>query len=468
MMNFFGKIVWLVFFAFTRTVINGQGNIKDTMVQHQNVKPHYLRPAVDIFGVNVIINRFDTHIMKVDWSSVSLSFWKLNLERGFLTDGDQFPTNWLGHPIHGSLFFNAARMNHMSFWQSLPYVAGGSLMWEFFGETEPASSIDLYTTTLGGLYLGEVTYRLTDYAWNYPSDNFNPIIGKIAGSLLNPVAGINRFVFGKKIPFTKSSLTPVYYQFYIGTNHPLDKMIADMKGTGLIINAEINYGDLFNRNQKVFGPFDYFKINTWVNFSDYPGGDNETYFNFSSEAIILGSKITNRSNKTEMISLTQHYDFIHNDIFKIGSIVLTGDWTYQQTFSNVRLMSSSKLGVVLFGSGNSELVEPVLPDVFPEFERDYIYGQGFMAELEFIANFRKFGTFATNLNHFIIYSRSQPKGIENMDLIRAKYLYPIGNRFDLGLQFDYYHRNGNYYNSKGIIRNQSGHQELKLLFGYTL
>ena len=91
MMNFFGKIVWLVFFAFTRTVINGQGNIKDTMVQHQNVKPHYLRPAVDIFGVNVIINRFDTHIMKVDWSSVSLSSWKLNLERGFLTDGDQFP-----------------------------------------------------------------------------------------------------------------------------------------------------------------------------------------------------------------------------------------------------------------------------------------------------------------------------------------------------------------------------------------
>ena len=129
-----------------------------------------------------------------------------------------------------------------------------------------------------------------------------------------------------------------------------------------------------------------------------------------------------------MISLTQHYDFIHNDIFKIGSIVLTVGWTYRQTFNHVRVLSSSKIGVVLFGSGNSELVVPVLPDVFPEFERDYIYGQRFMAELEFVASYRKLGTLATDLNHCIIFSKSQPKGIENLDLIRAKYLYAIGNR----------------------------------------
>ncbi|MBP9197407.1 MAG: DUF3943 domain-containing protein [Saprospiraceae bacterium] len=468
MMKNFKTHLWVLIFSFVSLVIQGQRLGKDTMVNHQNIRPLYFRPVIDITGVNFIINRFDTHIMKVDWSSVSLSSWKLNLDRGFLTDGDAFPTNWLGHPIHGSLFFNAARMNQMNFWQSIPYVMGGSMMWEFLGETEPASSIDFYTTSLGGIFLGEVIYRLTDYAWNYPPNNKYPIIGKISGSLLNPVAGINRFIFGKKIPFTKKSLTPVAFKFYIGTNHPLDNMISTMKGTGLILNAEVYYGELFNRNQKNFGPFDYFKINSWLNFSEYPGGNKDTYFNLSSEAIILGSKITNRPNKTELISLTQHYDFIHNDIFKIGSIVLTGDWTYQQTFDRVRVLSSTKLGVVLFGSGNSELVEPVLPDVFPEFERDYIYGQGFMAELEFIASFRKSGTIAANLNHFIIYSKSQPKGVENLDLIRAKYLYPIGNRFDLGLQFDYYHRNGNYYSSKGIIRNKSGHQELKLLFGYTL
>jgi len=114
-------------------------------------------------------------------------------------------------------------MNHMNFWQSLPYVVGGSLIWEFLGETKPASSIDFYTTTLGWLYLGEVIYRLTDYAWNYPANNQYPIIGKVTGSLINPVAGINRFIFGKKIPFTKSSLTPVSFQFYIGSNHPLTK-----------------------------------------------------------------------------------------------------------------------------------------------------------------------------------------------------------------------------------------------------
>ncbi len=456
----------VIFFIFTFSFSRGQISVDDSLVNKKN--PEYFRSVANVIGINTLINRFDTYIMKKEWSKVSFSSWMSNLDRGFLTDGDGFSTNWFGHPIHGSLFYNAARTHNMNFWQAAPYVAGGSLMWEFLGETEPASSIDLYTTTFGGIYLGEVIYRLTDFAWNYPRNKKDPLFSKIAGSLLNPVAGINRFVFDRNIPFTSKSLTPVTVDIFIGTNHPLDKLFSDMKGMGIIIDAEIYYGDLFTKNISSFSPFDYFKISTWVNFSEYPKGQKDTYFNLSSEAIILGTKITNRSDKTELISLTQHYDFIHNDLFKIGSIVLTGDWTYQETFNNVRITSSSKLGIVLFGSGNSEFVKPVLPDVFPEFERDYIYGQGYMAELEFIAKFRKIGIFISNVNHFVIYSKSQPNGVENLDLIRAKYLFPLKRNFILGLQYDYYHRNGDYYTSKSIVRSKNGHQELKLLLGYTL
>ncbi len=472
---YLNKWTYLFFFmmsvscmAFCQLPQNKKEVKKDSIPHLVYHTPHFIRPLADLTAINLFMNRFDVYVYKKSWANVSPSSWWFNLERGMMTDGDAFPTNWLGHPIHGSLFYNAARANHLNFWQAMPYVATGSLMWEFLGETEPASHIDVYTTTLGGIFLGEAFYRLTDYAWNNPSAQQHPLFADIAGSLINPVAAINRFMFGNTIPFTTSSLTPVTMEWYLGTIYPFYKIMPKQNTTGMFLATQLTYGDLFDRSKEKFGPFDYFRMTSWLNISDNPASTNKVYFNLSSDAVILGSKITNTPDKTELISLTQHYDFIHNDLFKIGSVVLTGDWTTRHTYNNLRITSSTKLGVVLFGSGNSELVTPVLPGVFPDFERDYIYGQGFMGEVECMVQFRNFGTVASNLTHFIIYSKSQPQGVENLDLLRAKYLYPLSKNFMIGLQFDYYHRNAEYYVTKEINTTRKSHQELKLVFGYSL
>ena len=83
---------------------------------------------------------------------------KNNFKTGPVWDTDKFSTNLVAHPYHGSLYFNAARSNGMNFWQSIPFAAGGSLMWEFFMENEPPSINDLMATTFGGVELGEITY----------------------------------------------------------------------------------------------------------------------------------------------------------------------------------------------------------------------------------------------------------------------------------------------------------------------
>jgi hypothetical protein len=67
----------------------------------------------------------------------------------------------LGHPYHGGLYFNAARINGYGFWASVPFVAAGSLLWEFLGETTAPSINDLVNTTLGGIALGEISDRLS-------------------------------------------------------------------------------------------------------------------------------------------------------------------------------------------------------------------------------------------------------------------------------------------------------------------
>ena len=73
--------------------------------------------AIETASTNILINRYDAWVRDLDWAKVTPKHWKDNLHKGFDTDGDAFETNFLSHPYHGSLFFNAARKNGSSFWR---------------------------------------------------------------------------------------------------------------------------------------------------------------------------------------------------------------------------------------------------------------------------------------------------------------------------------------------------------------
>lgn len=467
--------IWMVSITWT-SVINAQIRpkdsinviYKDSFQYNFEQKPSYFRAASDVTAVNLIVNRLHVYVTGFKWAEVTPSSWWLNIHRGFYTDGDAFSTNWIAHPIHGSLYHNAARSNSVDLWKTFPYVLGGSLMWEYFGETEPPSEIDIMTTTFGGMYLGEVIYRLSDYTWNHPRNQGHPWFQAITTGVINPIGSINRYAFRKKIPVSAQSLTPVSMDLFLGFNYPFQYIIPGINPTGLYLNADLYYGNLFDKNVKTFGPFDYFKVNSWLTFSQNAESKNIPYYNMSSEAIIYGKKIKNIPNKVELVSLSQHYDFIHNDMFKLGTIVLTGDWTYMRQFENVLLTSSTKVGIILFGSGNSESVKPIHEELFEKFNRDYIYGQGLMAEAEVKAIFKNIGILAANASHFRIYSRVNPTGIENIELLRGRYLYPLNKRTNIGLQYDRYHRNSAYYTSLGFQRRSNYHSELRIIIGYTL
>jgi hypothetical protein len=100
-------------------------------------------------------------VKRADFAKIN--FWTMgnNLSHGFVWNNDQFSTNLLGHPYHGGLYFNAARINGVNFWQSVPYTVAGSLMWEYLMENEPPSINDFIATPIGGMALGEMTFRLS-------------------------------------------------------------------------------------------------------------------------------------------------------------------------------------------------------------------------------------------------------------------------------------------------------------------
>ena len=85
----------------------------------------------------------------------------------------------------------------MNFWQSAPFAASGSLMWEFFMENEPPSINDMLATTFGGIELGEITYRLSDLFIDNRSSGAERVGREVLAGVLSPVRAFNRIISGK-------------------------------------------------------------------------------------------------------------------------------------------------------------------------------------------------------------------------------------------------------------------------------
>src|SRR5438477_7893765 len=151
--------------------------------------PDFLRAAAAVVGVNGVAWTYNRYVRDWEWSHVGPRSWWENLRGGFQWDDDALTDNQLAHPLHGSLFYNSARGAGYSFWGSAPFVALGSLSWEFLAENVRASPNDVINTTFGGIALGEVTSRLATLLVSRGGSRarFAPRLGAV---LLDPVGSV--------------------------------------------------------------------------------------------------------------------------------------------------------------------------------------------------------------------------------------------------------------------------------------
>lgn len=122
--------------------------------------------------------------------------WWANMQQGWVWDLDDFTVNQIGHPYQGNNYFNAARANGLSFYESAAVTAFGSATWEYFGETNHASLNDFVNTTLGGITLGEMFHRAGWLVRNTHATGRKRLLSEIGAMALDPVTGYNRFRTG--------------------------------------------------------------------------------------------------------------------------------------------------------------------------------------------------------------------------------------------------------------------------------
>jgi len=435
----------------------------DTIPKHlPQFKNRPLIAGLETVSTNIIINRYDAWWRDLDWAKVTPDHWFNNLHSGFDTDGDAFGTNFFSHPYHGSLFFNSARKNGSSFWGAIPYVMVGSWTWEYFGETYPPSEIDWNTTTLGGVYLGEITHRLSTHLLRNHKKRGYRIWRVLGATILDPMGQINGLFYddiNKSYRSTDSRRFPVRSQFSMGVSH-LFRSNMDLPDRSYFhMNYSMIYGDLFSE-QANYEPFDFFIFRAWLDVNsikDY----NQIYLNITSHAPLWKFNKSDRN----LFTISSHYAFIHNPVFKIGALSLTADYHLNAESENVSLLAAIKLGPVLFGSANSEVVEEI--DIFNEddgeFLRDYVYGRGYTLESEALFVTKNFGRIITSYNYWTLYTQRDTPGTERNSIFKLEYYYPIWKNWGLGIEFFHYHRAAHYKDYEEFQDIRNGYSEIKIL-----
>jgi len=419
--------------------------------------------AAEVASINIIINRYDACIRDLDWAKVTPDHWFNNLHTGFDTDGDGFRTNFFSHPYHGSLYFNAARKNGSSFWGAVPYVFAGSWTWEYFAETYPPSEIDWNTTTLGGIYLGEITHRITSHLLHNHKKRGYKIFRNIGAVLLDPMGQINGLFYKDvrtKYRSANSPQFPVTSQFSVGASHLFRSNIPLASSANLHMNYSMIYGDLFGVDEN-YQPFDFFIFRTWLDifsFRDY----HQMFLNIISHAPLW--KFNN--NEKHLFTISGHYAFLHNNAFKIGALSMTADYNINLRSDNgTSFVGAIKLGPVLFGSANSEVVEVI--EKFQEddgdFLRDYVYGRGYALEAEALFITKKYGRIITSFNNWVIYTQRDTPGTERNSIFKLEYYYPIHKNWGLGVEFFHYKRAAHYKEYEQFQNIRNGYSEIKIL-----
>lgn len=263
---------------------------------------------------NLLVGAFNRYVTQADYSHISLKTIGDNFRTGFVWDNDSYLVNQLGHPYQGGMYFNAARANGMSFWGATPYTVGGSLMWEFFMENEPPSLNDLFSTTFGGIALGEITFRLSDLVLDSRATGRERVVREILAGLLSPGRALNRLLHRRAwevTPYRQRlfSQTPSMIYLSTGARALRVEQKSDVKDESKVrgeLQFDFAYGDILDDSGSA--PYGWFSLSMAV--SGIPTTPSLDRINII--ASLYRNTIYSKGRHTLLWGAFQHFDYYNS------------------------------------------------------------------------------------------------------------------------------------------------------------
>ncbi len=319
----------------------------------RTVHPSFWRAAAGVLVINSVPWVHNWYVQRWPWASIGLRAWRENLRMGFGCDNDSFLMNQLAHPYHGSLYLNSARASGYGFWGSLPYVAAGSASWELLLENVRPSINDLVNTTLGGMALGEVTYRLSSLLMSERGTRRSRFGRDLGAFAVSPIAHAQALLHEGYRP---EGTTPELRQDDVGW------IALGQRGQRPFMILAYQYGSPFS--EQAAKPFDAFEFTMQV--GPYP----DAVVRHVGISGLLARRDLHRSEASQLIlGLYQHYDYDDVPNIKLGGQGVSGALLYQKRIGpRTHLRLGTHLEALLLGAMSSDQGHLL--------RRDYDYGSG--------------------------------------------------------------------------------------------
>lgn len=331
------------------------------------------RTAVKIIGVNSLVWFYDRYIRPGGGEGFRIGFnsWKENLANGFEWDDNNFNTNQFAHPFHGNLYFNAARSNGYTFWESVPFTFAGSYMWEFFGETHHPSMNDWIATSVGGVAMGEMLYRLSSTVLDNTATGSERNWRETGGFVLNPMRGLNRIIDGDwgRVHQNPVDRYPNTYasRMALGLRTVGDDKLWDSDTTRVFCEFEFDYGDPFFGDMDA--PYDHFSLEAQFNF-----GDASVIGRIESDGLLAGTYLYEDQDTAHILGAFHHFDFLNTHTLEYGAqsvgAGLLSRFSYNDSYE---IRTEVHLTGIILGAASS--------DYFNSSGRLYDYGPGLGVQL---------------------------------------------------------------------------------------
>lgn len=423
------------------------------------------KAAVEVFAINAGVWAFDRFVLDSDYSQISIHTVKHNIRHGFVWDNDKFSTNLLAHPYHGSLYFNAARSQGLGFWQSVPYAAAGSLMWEFCGEREPAAINDWIATTVGGTALGEITHRISALCLDESKRGWQRVGREALAFAVSPLRGINRLLSGDMWRVRHGAVRhdfrrlPVHFSLGVGTRYLADKSNLFRGEHAPFLTLNLNYGDPLGEALK---PYDYFAVKLTSNLT----GNQPLVSEVNLIAQLYARDIRLNPGIRMRAGLYQHFNYYDSepvlegseDIpFKLSEAAAFGPgfiFRVEAPEYETRIEQQNFASLILLG-GN-------LTDHYRLIDRNYNLASGFSLQSNTLVHIGSGFRFALRAKHYHLftwkgYNEAQLASIDPLylnaqgdksrtwfNVVHTELSFPVAEALRIGWNNFYYTRNTNY------------------------
>ena len=383
------------------------------------VKKRYWQAAAEVTGINIGVQLFDRYALNSDFAQTTLRTLKRNFTDGMVWDNDFFITNMFAHPYHGNLYFNAARTNGLSFWESAPYSLVGSAMWEFLGETEPPAINDIIATSCGGWAIGEMTHRLSHTILDDRDRGFPRFVREAAAAIINPIQGLHRIISGdawrvknRNYRYHDFSKIPVDASISVGWRYLADDGALFRGIHAPYINLTLSYGTSVD-GDKHTTPYDFFDIEANSAF----GGGQPMVNTLNIVGRLWSTPILDKKDMAGEFGIYQHFNYYDAKPIEDGSdltpyrISEAAGFGPGFVFSLPEMGYLSKMEQRIFASGI--LLGGTKSDFFNVIERDYNMGSGFSIKSKTQLDFGRYGRIILNAKYFRLWTW---KGYEKKNL----------------------------------------------------